>query len=102
MTKIINDIRESSSDETDIRSFCSAVRNVSIHVWLYATNRTLYMNEKVIRATIVVDLPYDNKLLNDVSELREELKRMLKGYNFSFDVETGHLDHPQQPLNKII
>lgn len=59
------------------------------------------MNDKVIRATIVVDLPYDNKLLNDVSELRKELKRMLK-HNFSFDVETGYLDHPQQPLNKII
>ena len=59
------------------------------------------MNDKVIRATIVVDLPYDNKLLNDVSELRKELKRILK-HNFSFDVETGHLDHPQQPLNKII
>ena len=59
------------------------------------------MNEKVIRATIVVDLPYDNELLNDVSKLREELKRMLK-HKFSFDVETGYLDHPQQPLNKII
>ena len=58
------------------------------------------MNDKVIRATIVVDLPYDNKLRNDVSEPRKELKRMLK-HNFSFDVETGHLDHPQQPLNKI-
>ena len=61
------------------------------------------MNEKVIRATIVVDLPYDNELLNDVSKLREELKTTLAEmtYNKLAERTAVMTDNVEKVLDKV-
>jgi len=56
---------------------------------------------KKIRATIVVDLPYDNELLNYGYKLRKEILDVL-GDNFACAVHTGD-DLPKNigaPINE--
>lgn len=45
--------------------------------------------KRKIRTTIVLELPYDNELLNYGNKLRAEILRVLADGNFAFAVQTG-------------
>lgn len=57
------------------------------------------MADKIIRATITVELPYSNELLNDGRKLDKELRRVIKNANFiSHETQAGKLDYCKRPV----
>ena len=58
-------------------------------------------SEKIIRATITVDLPYDNETLNHGNILNKKIKDVLSQQNFNCKVVAGYLnDNIAMPIMK--
>jgi len=54
---------------------------------------------KIIRATITVEVPYSNKLLNDGTMLDEELRKVINNANFiPCKITAGELDYSKRPV----
>ena len=57
------------------------------------------MADKIIRATITVELPYSNELLNDGRKLDKELRRVIKNTDFiPHETQAGELDYCKRPV----
>jgi hypothetical protein len=57
------------------------------------------MADKIIRATITVELPYSNELLNDGRKLDKELRRVIKNADFiPHETQAGTLDYCKRPV----
>jgi hypothetical protein len=57
------------------------------------------MADKIIRATITVELPYSNELLNDGRKLDKELRRVIKNADFiPHETQAGELDYFKRPV----
>ena len=60
-------------------------------------------SEKIIRATITVDLPYDNETLNHGVILNKKIKDVLSQQNFNCEVRAGYLsDNIARPIMKSV
>jgi len=56
---------------------------------------------KIIRATITVEVPYSNELMNDGRKLDKELKRIIKNADYiPHETEAGELDYSKRPVLK--
>ena len=53
---------------------------------------------KKIRATITVDLPYDDELLTHGGKLDAELKRVLTSNFISCTIQSGELEASREPV----
>jgi hypothetical protein len=58
--------------------------------------------DKVIRATITVEVPYSNELLNDGTKLDKKLRTVIKNAKFiPCKITAGELDYSKRPVLKI-
>ena len=56
---------------------------------------------KIIRATIAVEVPYSNKLLNDGTMLDKELRKVINNAKFiPCKITAGELDYSKRPVLK--
>ena len=56
---------------------------------------------KTIRATITVEVPYSNYLMNNGSELDKELRKVIDNADYiPCELEAGHLDYSKRPVLK--
>lgn len=59
------------------------------------------MDNKIIRATITVEVPYDNELLNYGSKLDQELRKVIdRTKHLSCSVQAGDLEPSKEPVVK--
>jgi len=57
--------------------------------------------DKVIRATITVEVPYSNELLNDGSKLNKKLKQVIADTDFiPHELNAGNLQPSKRPVIK--
>jgi len=57
--------------------------------------------DKVIRATITVEVPYSNELLNDGSKLNKKLKQVIADTDFiPHELNAGNLKPCKRPVIK--
>jgi hypothetical protein len=57
--------------------------------------------DKVIRATITVEVPYSNELLNDGTKLDKELRKVINNAKFiPCKITAGELDYSKRPVLK--
>jgi len=57
--------------------------------------------DKIIRATITVEVPYDNELLNYGSKLDQKLREVIDRTKYlSCSVQAGDLAHSKRPVIK--
>ena len=57
--------------------------------------------DKIIRATIIVEVPYDNELLNYGSKLDQKLREVIdRTKHLSCSVEAGNLEPSTEPVIK--
>ena len=57
--------------------------------------------DKIIRATITVEVPYDNELLNYGKKLDQKLREVIdKTDHICCEVQAGHLTHSKRPVIK--
>jgi len=55
--------------------------------------------DKIIRATITVELPYSNELLNDGTKLDKELRKVIDKSSFiPCKIKAGKLDYSKRPV----
>ena len=55
--------------------------------------------DKIIRATITVEVPYSNELLNDGTKLDKELRKVINNAKFiPCMITAGELDYSKQPV----
>ena len=53
---------------------------------------------KILRATITVEVPYSNELLNDGTKLDKELRKVINNAKFiPCKITAGELDYSKQP-----
>ena len=58
--------------------------------------------DKVIRATITVEVPYSNELLNDGTKLDKKLRTVINNAKFiPCKITAGELDYSKRPVLKI-
>lgn len=54
---------------------------------------------KIIRATITVEVPYSNELLNDGTKLDKELRKVINNAKFiPCKITAGELDYSKLPV----
>jgi hypothetical protein len=57
------------------------------------------MTDKIIRATITVEVPYSNELLNDGTKLDKELRKVINNAKFiPCKIKAGKLDYSKRPV----
>ena len=55
--------------------------------------------DKLIRATITVEVPYNNELLNDGRKLNEKLKQIIADTDYiPHETQAGELEPCQRPV----
>ena len=61
----------------------------------------IHQTDKVIRATVCVELPYDNELLNYNHKLNKKILEVLSDGNFACSVRAGsNIPYDQIPINR--
>ena len=54
---------------------------------------------KTIRATITVEVPYSNELMNDGTKLDKELRKVINNAEFiPCQIQAGELDYSKNPV----
>ena len=54
---------------------------------------------KIIRATITVEVPYSNELLNDGAKLDKEIRKVIDNADFiAHEMAAGELDYSKRPV----
>jgi len=61
------------------------------------------LTDKIIRATITVEVPYSNELMNYGHKLDDELRKVINEADYiPCEVEAGKLDYSKRPvLNRM-
>ena len=55
--------------------------------------------DKIIRATITVEVPYSNELLNDGTKLDNKLRKVIDNAKFiPCKIKAGELDYSKRPV----
>jgi len=67
------------------------------------TNTTMagreFLEKKTIRATITIEVPYDNELMNYGSKLDQELRKVIDRAKYlSCSLEAGNLEPSKEPV----
>ena len=57
------------------------------------------LTHKIIRATITVEMPYSNELMNYGDKLDNEIRKVINdAKHISCELEAGHLDYSKRPV----
>lgn len=58
-----------------------------------------FLEKKIIRATITVEVPYDNELMNYGSKLDQELRKVIdRTKHLSCSLQAGELEPSTEPV----
>lgn len=60
------------------------------------------LTNKIIRATITVEVPYENELMNYGHKLNAKLREVIDNADYiPCEIEAGELDYSKRPVLKI-